>query len=457
MFRDQYHILPSTLYRGVQPASPLLTSLTSERARVGPLWTTPTELPVPHDPSPTTLQATERRMGRVTDMASTFIGRAGKCSMALHLGARDHNSPFDLLEYTMTIEPFASALRQARWKVLDFNLQFYQPSSPLLQILGLTRSSGTLVGARILLHADSFDNIAGHLDLMSATQLTSLGPGIPEGTLHYSKINWRPLTELSLYGEVWPLQALGVLSKSPNLVKCTIEFPNKRSLSYGGPVRSVLPHLETPTISGFPSYDFHKCLTLPSLRTLALVDKMEIYTAYFGPPPIDPLPPDWTSLHGTQLAHLAFSYGRIRLSDFLSCLEGVPNLLSIEIQPAIMPQITTLPPAGGRREMHFPLATLLALTPSFDETGERLPSLARAPSSGGSPHSGRLSKRRLNIGWSSLHPDVVRLRPASDTWRVWMFWFQDLDATFVSTMWEGTSKLLRQRGVSLDGISFRYH
>ncbi|TEB19015.1 hypothetical protein FA13DRAFT_1802684 [Coprinellus micaceus] len=41
MFRDQYHILPSTLYRGVQPASPLLTSLTSERARVGPLWTTP--------------------------------------------------------------------------------------------------------------------------------------------------------------------------------------------------------------------------------------------------------------------------------------------------------------------------------------------------------------------------------------------------------------------------------
>jgi hypothetical protein len=346
------------------------------------LWTIITirELPVPQDPSPATLQATEGKMGLITDMVSTFIRRAGTCSMALHLGASDRDIPFDLPEYTTTIEPFASALCQARWKTLDIVLQFRQPSSPLLQLLKITRrSSNTLLGVRFMLHTNSLNiamNVADHLALMRATQLTSLGLGVPARALVDPKINWRSLTDLSLYGGVAPAQALSVLSQCPNLVKCTLELHTGRTPTFTPPVNSVgsiiLPHLQDFTISGFQPIDLPQSLTLPTLCSLALVDKMEMYTEYSGEPPLDTALPEWIHLHGTKLTRLMLSYGRITLPTLLSCLEGAPNLLSIEIQPALMSRIDTQPPIGDGRVTSFPLAALLALEARFDETGERL-------------------------------------------------------------------------------------
>ena len=438
------------------------------------LWTRVSicELPVPDHFDAITLQSKRNRVVLITDMVSTFIRRAGTCPMVLHLGASDHVFPFDLPEYTTAIMPFVSALSQAQWKTLDIFLQLSQPGSPLLQLLKVPqRSSNTLLGARILLHSFTPTvamQIPDHLDLKNAAQLTSLGLGITGVNLINAKICWERLTDLSLHVGVSHPNVVGVLSKSPNLIKCALELSTTRAPTFTPPDNFFgsihLTNLQSLTITGFQSIYLPQFFTLPALDILALVDKMDMYTAYSGQPPLDHALPEWIRLHGAQLTHLTFSYGRITLPVLLSCLQGAPNLVSVGILPAFMSRIAPIPgfpaPIGDGRVANFPLPALLALTAWFDEAGERLtqplscPKLENVTIFGPDfampvEHwvdfiSSRRHEASAGVGYlKSL--DVL---------------FQALDAfadLHANTLIMRIHNSLRERGVNVKGIRFRTH
>lgn len=263
------------------------------------------ELPVPNDGSEGSLQYSRLKMGRLTNMLSAFIRRAGEFPMGIQIVGLDPDVRLDAQVYAQIMEPFAHLLSSTKLRAVEIFLRILHEASPLLQLLDITRHSDeTLVNARFYLIPRDFPiarAIVEHLDLLSAKRLTNVGLGLPGSVVADVKVNWAALTDLTLHRGMRFLTTLGVLGKCINLVRCKVELgPGSSSLLTPPPnlpAPVTLPHLTDLVLSGLqPRDDLPRSLVLPSLRALDIRDGLETFNDFDGNPPINVRVPERSPL-----------------------------------------------------------------------------------------------------------------------------------------------------------------
>lgn len=320
------------------------------------LWTTLSIHLLPEFPrSPLPPQLNEdvpkyhRKMARITDMAATFALRVADCPISLSLSASDPY-PFEEPEFNKAVTPLVNALRSAAWQSASFELSLECHKSPLLRLLPIPDKSLNTIRELKVHQLDLPRNVMLIVEPRAASPeyLSSLDVEIPWKGLSEMHFKWDILTDLAI-GSVQscrlgasstglsPEEALDIMRRSINLVNLQVRLnsvpsPPSRPLAVGRTV--TLPRLRSLSIRDIPApKSFASALILPSLRRISVLYD---HTSSTTPEQeSDSALEHLISRYGAELMDVSFSYGHLATSALVRCLEGLSNVESLHMVPAI--------------------------------------------------------------------------------------------------------------------------
>ncbi|KAJ3541372.1 hypothetical protein NMY22_g3910 [Coprinellus aureogranulatus] len=321
-------------------------------------------------------------MASSVDMASAFIHRAGAQPMTISFSAADRHIWKDNVEFSKPVNALVDVLLKARWEDVQLDLQFFGKTSPLARFFPLPPSQ---------LQPRPQDQGAHDLPL-----LYSLDIDIPGQQMCDMRLDWNTLTELSM-GPTWDVkyhrwhaqgraptlttqQALAVLRKCPNLVRCALRLNPGPGLSdplhtSATPDVFSLEHLQCLEIWGTPPPKaLANCLLLPSLRRLSTMYDWRRPGPNGPESEFESALVEWIKTYGTHLVDVSFDYGSLTQSALQYCLTGLANVRSLTVVPSMFYQNED---GQESRYWHPESATLNVailekLTPKFDSTGSIL-------------------------------------------------------------------------------------
>jgi hypothetical protein len=194
-------------------------------------------------------------------------------------------------------------------------------------------------------------------------QLSVLHLGLPEASALEARVRWDALTELHLYAPVASVgDAIGILSRCPNLIRFDVTTPFSRPPSQPLPARRSITHPRLHTLIIFgDARQLVETFVLPALFSLQILNTRDSLDQ-----PLDFDVPLWARNYGAQLTHVAFNYERLDPSTLLRCLEDLSVVISLEIAPYPIPQMRR-PVSQRFSDLHR--SALHALTANWDESG----------------------------------------------------------------------------------------
>jgi len=317
-----------------------------------------------------------RLMERTAVVLETWIARSRECPLRIYFRGSDaaqvtewgprNPVPWSLSQFeekvSAKVSPIVASISREshRWESITVEMSIKSSTSPLLPLLTIPilqipclRDLGF---ALLMENADGLRSSATRSDILAsvtlfrATSLYELRIGGLDIPLDALGVNWSNLTHFAFPGYsssptvhllshespiFGPSQALQLLRMCSRLEECALIVKTAFDMdhTFGSVVVQtkpsppvVLPFLHTLRLEGpHPPAHFGQALYLPSLKTLIVNGysdfRMEEDNAIVS----------IIRRHGSQLTNVTFSYMDLSPSALDSCIESLPNVVSLSL------------------------------------------------------------------------------------------------------------------------------